>query len=42
MLYFKSMNGKHKILIIILAAFFTLGYSVHSVHALVKDSDVDG
>jgi len=36
------MNGKHKILIIILAAFFTLGYSVHSVHALVKDSDVDG
>lgn len=36
------MNGRHKISTIILVAFFALSYSVHSAHALVKDSDVDG
>lgn len=36
------MNGKHKIFVGVLAAFFALNFGTHFAHALVKDSDVDG
>ncbi|MDO8565868.1 MAG: ferric reductase-like transmembrane domain-containing protein [Candidatus Moranbacteria bacterium] len=36
------MNGKHKIITLVLVAFFALSFNTHFAHALVKDSDVDG
>lgn len=41
-LYFNSMNGKHKFFTLVFVALFALGFSAHSARALVKDSDVDG